>query len=98
MAKIKTPPPKPRMYADYTQNCGKCKKCTIPGWLESRPPIKCPKCLSTDKFRLRIGNNPCDNWVMCNNCNHSFDVREQMDEADIELHQKTIRQLQGVRE
>jgi LDH2 family malate/lactate/ureidoglycolate dehydrogenase len=75
---------------DYTKNCGKCKMCTNPDYLKDSK-AECPECQSK-MAHVDAWNNPNNNWVVCPN-NHRYNIRQQMDLDDVELHQQTIRKL-----
>lgn len=82
---------KSNRYPDYDKNCGVCKKCTVPDFLEKQD-TKCPKCQErTGSLWCSV---PFDRYVKCAKCGHTYDIRAQMDEQDIELHQRTIRKMQ----
>jgi hypothetical protein len=98
MARIKTP--KKIEHLSYYDNCGVCARCTIPGWFEAwcdAHPVICPECKSKGPFRIAWHNNPCDNIAECEN-GHRIDVREFVDEADVDKHQKTIDELNKARD
>lgn len=87
--------PKIPRFPDYSQNCGQCMKCTMPNFNNLNRP-KCPVC-GSELAKLRIFNNPCNNWVTCEN-GHDYDILNFCDSKDIGLHQRTIRRIQGFKE